>query len=345
MRVLIADKFEKSGLDKLQAIGCEVVYKPGTKEDALAREIGRLQPDVLIVRSTKVTEPILDAGALKLVVRAGAGYNTIDVAAASRRGIYVSNCPGKNSVAVAELAFGLILALDRRIADNVISLRQGQWNKTEYSKARGLFGRTLGLIGLGQIGREMVPRAAAFGMHVIAWSRSLTPEAAGDLGVAYKESALAVAAGSDIVSVHVALTPATRGMVGAEFFAAMRKGAYFINTSRAEVIDQEALGRAVCEKGIRAGLDVFDDEPASGAGEFQSAIAQDAVVYGTHHIGASTEQAQEAIAAEIGAHCEGVQGHGEGAQRGQPGADRRRPRARCWCGIWTVREFWRAYWT
>ena len=298
MRVLIADKFEKSGLDKLQAIGCEVVYKPGTKEDALAREIGRLQPDVLIVRSTKVTEPILNAGALKLVVRAGAGYNTIDVAAASRRGIYVSNCPGKNSVAVAELAFGLILALDRRIADNVISLRQGQWDKTEYSKARGLFGRTLGLIGLGQIGREMVPRAAAFGMHVIAWSRSLTPEAAGDLGVAYKESALAVAAGSDIVSVHVALTPATRGMVGAEFFAAMRKGAYFINTSRAEVIDQEALGRAVCEKGIRAGLDVFDDEPASGSGEFQSAIAQDAAVYGTHHIGASTEQAQEAIAAE-----------------------------------------------
>ncbi len=214
MRVLIADKFEKSGLDKLQAIGCEVVYKPGTKEDALAREIGRLQPDVLIVRSTKVTEPILNAGALKLVVRAGAGYNTIDVAAASRRGIYVSNCPGKNSVAVAELAFGLILALDRRIADNVISLRQGQWDKTEYSKARGLFGRTLGLIGLGQIGREMVPRAAAFGMHVIAWSRSLTPEAAGELGVAYKESALAVAAGSDIVSVHVALTPATRGMVG-----------------------------------------------------------------------------------------------------------------------------------
>ncbi len=298
MRVLIADKFEKSGLDKLQAIGCEVVYKPGTKEDALAREIGRLQPDVLIVRSTKVTEPILHAGALKLVVRAGAGYNTIDVAAASRRGIYVSNCPGKNSVAVAELAFGLILALDRRIADNVISLRQGQWDKTEYSKARGLFGRTLGLIGLGQIGREMVPRAAAFGMNVIAWSRSLTPEAAGALGVTYKESPLAVAAGSDIVSVHVALTPSTRGMVGAEFFAAMRKGAYFINTSRAEVIDQEALGRAVCEKSIRAGLDVFDDEPATGAGEFQSAIAQDAAVYGTHHIGASTEQAQEAIAAE-----------------------------------------------
>src|SRR5690349_11312396 len=139
VRVLIADKFEKSGLDKLQAIGCDVVYKPGSKEDALVHEIERSRPDVLIVRSTRVTESILNAGALKLVVRAGAGYNTIDVAAASRRGIYVSNCPGRNSIAVAELAFGLILALDRRIPDNVISLRQGQWNKTEYSRARGLF--------------------------------------------------------------------------------------------------------------------------------------------------------------------------------------------------------------
>ena len=298
MRVLIADKFEKSGLDKLQAIGCEVVYKPGTKEDSLVRQIESSRPDVLIVRSTPVTEPILNAGALKLVVRAGAGYNTIDVAAASRRGTYVSNCPGKNSVAVAELAFGLILALDRRIADNVISLRQGNWDKTEYSRARGLFGRTLGLIGVGQIGREMIPRAQAFGMPVVAWSRSLTPEAADELGIEYMDSPLAVAAASDVVSVHLALTAATQGLLGAEFFAAMRKGACFINTARAEVTDQEALGRAVCERGIRAGLDVFANEPAGGTGEFHSAIAQDAAVYGTHHIGASTDQAQEAIAAE-----------------------------------------------
>ena len=141
---------------------------------------------MLVVRSTKVTAAALHSGALKLVVRAGAGYNTIDVAAASRRGIYVSNCPGKNSMAVAELAFGLILALDRRIADNVAALRQGQWNKKEFSKARGLFGRTLGLIGLGQIGREMVPRARAFGLRVVAWSRSLTPESARALGVEHK---------------------------------------------------------------------------------------------------------------------------------------------------------------
>jgi D-3-phosphoglycerate dehydrogenase / 2-oxoglutarate reductase len=298
MRVLIADKFEQSGLDGLKAAGCEVLYHPGLKDDALAKEVEQSQPDVLVVRSTKVTEAILGAGALKLIVRAGAGYNTIDVAAASRRGIYVSNCPGKNSVAVAELAFGLILALDRRIADNVISLRQGQWNKAEFSKARGLFGRTLGLIGLGQIGREMIPRARGFGMPVIAWSRSLTPQAAKELGIEQKASPAEVAANSDIVSVHVAMNSATRGLIDAKFFAAMRPGAYFINTARAEVIDQDALLRAIDEKGIRAGLDVFADEPTGGTGEFSSPATQAAAIYGTHHIGASTDQAQDAIAAE-----------------------------------------------
>ncbi len=298
MRVLIADKFEQPGLDGLKAAGCEVFYQAGVKDEALEQAVAEYRPDVLVVRSTKVTEAVLNAGALKLVVRAGAGYNTIDVAAASRRGIYVSNCPGKNSIAVAELAFGLILALDRRIADNVQSLREGHWNKSEYSKARGLFGRTLGLIGLGQIGREMIPRAKGFGLRVIAWSRGLNPEIAGKLEVGYKASCLDVAAAADIVSVHLALNSQTRGIIGASFFEAMRPGAYFINTSRAEVVDQDALHRAVNEKAIRAGLDVFAKEPAGGAGEFEDDIVKPAAVYGTHHIGASTDQAQEAIAAE-----------------------------------------------
>jgi D-3-phosphoglycerate dehydrogenase / 2-oxoglutarate reductase len=298
MRILIADEFEQSGRDKLAELGCEVAFKPALKDDRLVEEIAAWRPDVLVVRSTKVNEAALYAGPLKLVVRAGAGYNTIDVAAASRRGIYVSNCPGKNSVAVAELAFGLILALDRRIADNVACLRRGQWNKKEFSKARGLFGRTLGLIGLGRIGREMVPRAGAFGLRVVAWSRSLTPESAARLGVECLPSPLDVARQADIVSVHVALNPQTRGLIGSAFFAAIEPGAFFINTSRAEVVDQEALARAVCEKKIRAGLDVFAQEPTSGAGEFADEIARLDLVYGTHHIGASTEQAQEAIAAE-----------------------------------------------
>src|SRR6476660_3935635 len=234
MLILIADKFEQSGRDGLQALGCDASYQPDVKDDALVNAIRETSPDVLVVRGTKVTEPMLDAGPIKLVVRAGAGYNTIDVAAASKRGIYVSNCPGKNSIAVAELAFALILALDRRVVDNVIALRQGQWNKKEFSKARGLFGRTLGLIGLGKIGQEMIPRARAFGMPVIAWSRSLTPERAAELGVEFKATPADVAREADVVSAHMALNPDTKLMIDAEFFSAMRDGAYFINTSRGE---------------------------------------------------------------------------------------------------------------
>jgi D-3-phosphoglycerate dehydrogenase len=298
MRVLIADKFEKSGIDGLRALGCEITFQPDLKDEALVEAIRQVAPDVLVVRGTRVTEPMLDVGPVKLVVRAGAGYNTIDVAAASKRGIYVSNCPGKNSIAVAELAFALILALDRRIADNVVALRQGTWNKKEFSKARGLFGRTLGLIGVGKIGQEMIPRARAFGMPVVAWSRSLTSERAADLGVELMPSPKAVAAAADVVSVHLALKPETRNLIDAEFFDAMREGAYFINTARGEVVDQLALVNAIRHRGIRAGLDVYALEPTSATAEFQDEIAKEAGLYGTHHIGASTDQAQEAIAAE-----------------------------------------------
>jgi D-3-phosphoglycerate dehydrogenase / 2-oxoglutarate reductase len=298
MHVLIADKFEQSGRAGLQAIGCEVSFQPDLKDEALVAAIAEHKPDVLVVRGTKVTEPMLAAGPLKLIVRAGAGYNTIDVAAASRRGIYVSNCPGKNSIAVAELAFALVLALDRRIVAAVIALRAGEWNKREFSKARGLFGRKLGLVGLGKIGQEMIPRAKAFGMPVVAWSRNLTPERALELGVERMETPLEVARAADVVSIHVALKPDTRMLIGPEFFQAMRDGAYFINTSRGETVDQAALVAAIHGKGIRAGLDVFAIEPASAVAEFTDPIANEPGVYGTHHIGASTDQAQEAIAAE-----------------------------------------------
>jgi D-3-phosphoglycerate dehydrogenase / 2-oxoglutarate reductase len=298
MRILIADKFEQSGRDGLQAIGCDVSYQPDLKDESLVAAIKTGVPDVLVVRGTKVTEPMLDAGPVKLVVRAGAGYNTIDVAAASKRGIYVSNCPGKNSIAVAELAFALILALDRRIVENVLTLRQGQWNKKEFSKARGLFGRKLGLIGLGKIGQEMIPRAKAFGMPVIAWSRSLTPERAAALGVEYSDSPKEVAAAADIVSVHTALNSETRNSINADIFSAMRPGSYFINTARGEVVDQNALVDAIKNRGIRAGLDVFAIEPTSAVAEFNDPIGKEEQLYGTHHIGASTDQAQEAIAAE-----------------------------------------------
>src|SRR5262245_15361549 len=298
MKVLIADKFEQSGVDGLNEIGCEVIYNADLKDDALVEAIRETQADVLVVRSTKVTKAMLEAGSLSLVVRAGAGFNTIDVKAASARGIYVSNCPGKNSIAVAELAFGLILALDRRIADNVIELRDGKWNKKEYSKGRGLYGRTLGLIGLGQIGREMIPRAKAFGMNVIGRTRRLGPETAAEMGIAFRQTIIETAHESDILSVHLALTPDTRGVINADVFDVMKPGTYFINASRAEIADQTALINAIKHKGIRAGLDVFANEPAAPAGELNDEIVSLPNVYGTPHIGASTDQAQESIAAE-----------------------------------------------
>ncbi len=298
MKVLVADKFEESGRRGLADAGCEVVYDPDAKDDPLVEAIRSSAAEVLVVRSTRVTRPMLEAGHVSLVVRAGAGYNTIDVEAASERGIYVANCPGKNSIAVAELAFGLILALDRRIAANAGDLARGVWNKKEYSKARGLFGRTLGLIGVGGIGREMIPRARAFGMPVVAWSRSLTADRARELGIERKDSPRDVAAASDVASVHVALKPETTKMIGEEFFGALRPGSFFVNTSRAEVVDQAALERAVAERGIQAGLDVFAGEPSGGTGTVDDPIFRLPGVIGTHHIGASTDQAQEAIAAE-----------------------------------------------
>src|SRR5581483_2820036 len=258
--------------------------------------------DVLVVRGTQVTAAMLEAGALSLVVRAGAGYNTIDTATASTRGIYVSNCPGKNAVAVAELTFALILALDRRVPDNVAELRAGTWNKKEYSKAKGLFGRTIGLLGYGNIGHEVARRAHAFGMPIVVWSRRFAngqaDVAAEPIPMQLAPSPEAMAERSDIVSIHVALSPDTRGLVGAAVIDKLKPGAYVINTARAEVVDYAALEKAVREKHVRVGLDVYPGEPASGTGAFAFGFASLPGVYGTHHIGASTDQAQDAIAAE-----------------------------------------------
>jgi D-3-phosphoglycerate dehydrogenase len=300
MKVLIADKFEKVGIDGLKELGCEVVSQPDVKAEGLAALVRETDPHILIVRGKKVGAEALGAGtALTLVIRAGAGIDTIDVATASSRGIFVSNCPGKNSIAVAELVMGLLLACDRRIPDQVSDLRQGRWNKGEYSKARGLYGRRLGIVGLGQIGREIATRARAFGMRVIAWSRSLTHEEADGLGLVYAQTPLEVAHHADAVTINVAANAETRHLVNAEFLAAMRPGSYLINTSRGSVVDEAALARAIEEKKIRAGLDVFQDEPAGGSGEFANPIVRAPGVYGTHHVGASTDQAQVAIAHEV----------------------------------------------
>ncbi len=310
MRVLVADQFEQSGLAGLAALGCDVVFEPGLQDEALTVALAETNAEVLVVRSTKVTAAMLDAGNLALIVRAGAGYNTIDVGAASARGVYVSNCPGKNAIAVAELAFGLILALDRRIPDNVADLRAGRWNKKEYARARGLYGATLGLLGFGNVAQELARRAQAFGLNLVIWSRRFGDGSAVDLAqygldpsrrdasVTIAGSPAAVAEQADILSVHLSLSPETRGLVDGDVLGRLRPGALFINTARAEVVDYEALAEAVRDRGIRVGLDVYPNEPATSTGEFNDPLAGQPGIYGTHHIGASTEQAQEAIAAE-----------------------------------------------
>ena len=300
MRVLVADKLEDVGLEGLRSLGCEVYYEPQLEGEALGWRLRDTGADVLVVRSTKVTAAQMDQGkSLSLMVRAGAGVNTIDLAAASTRAISVSNCPGRNAVAVAELAWGLILALDRRIPDQTADLKAGLWNKAEYARARGLAGRTLGIAGFGAIGRQVASRGLAFGMRIVAWSPSLTVEQAAEAGVDRAATLADLAARSDVVSVHLALTKETRGILGGAFFDAMRPGALFVNTSRGEMVSSAALKAAIATKGIRAGLDVFDREPSGGTGAFEDEVGRMPGVVGTHHVGASTEQAQNAIASEV----------------------------------------------
>jgi D-3-phosphoglycerate dehydrogenase len=309
MRVLVADQFEQSGLDGLRAAGCDVVHDAALNDGALVAALTETRAEILVVRSTKVTAEMMDAGNLALIVRAGAGYNTIDVGAASARGIYVSNCPGKNAIAVAELTLGLILALDRRIPDNVAALRAGRWDKKTFAKAKGIHGSTLGLLGFGSIAQEVARRAQSFGIHLVIWSRRFAAdpdvdfaiyglESRRDSSVTIAPSPLVVAELADILSVHLALGPETRGLVSADVLGRLRPGASFINTARAELVDYDALAVAVRERAIRVGLDVYPDEPTTAAAEFSLPLLQEPGVYGTHHIGASTEQSQEAIAAE-----------------------------------------------
>ena len=248
MRVLLADAIAEPGPSLMREAGLEVVEEPEIGAGELAGAVARTGAEVLVVRSTRVGAEALSAGRLALVVRAGSGVNTIDVEAAKALGIEVRNCPGRNAAAVAELAFGLIIALDRHIPDSVVELRRGAWDKRRFSDARGLLGSTLGLLGTGHAGRAMIPIARAFGMDVVAWSRSLSPALASELGVGYRASPVEVARDADVVSVHVALTPETRGLVGREFLDAMKPGAYLVNTARAEVVDEDALIEAVLER-------------------------------------------------------------------------------------------------
>jgi D-3-phosphoglycerate dehydrogenase / 2-oxoglutarate reductase len=314
MKILIADKFEKAGVDGLKALGCEVIVEPDAGVEGIPAALTKHKPTVLVVRSTKVPAASVKVAGevgVKVIVRAGAGVDNIDIGAATGIGVKVCNCPGTNAIAVAELTFGLLLACDRRIVDQTLDARAGNWNKKEYGKtgaggAKGLKGMTLGVVGAGAIGRAVVKRAVAFEMKPVIWSRSITQEHCRDLGAEWggndTPALLALAPRCDAVTVHLPLAPDTKGLIGKGFLDAMKPNAIIINTSRGGLIDEAALREAIAAKGLRAGLDVWENQPGQATtepGQWNSETAKLTKVVATHHSGASTDQSQDAIAREV----------------------------------------------
>lgn len=305
MQVVIADKAEQVLIDELGAMGCSVHVDPGLDGDALGACLSEQKAAVLIVRSTKVPESVIEAGAgaLKLIIRAGSGYDNIDGSAAAGKHVAVCNTPGMNAVAVAELAMGHLISLDRRLAEQNSALKGGRWNKKEFSKARGLKGSSLLVIGAGAIGQQVIQRALAFGIRVSVYDPQMTRDEAEAIGVdrvgSTRDDLLAALRGFDAVSMHVPAVESTKGMCDAAFFGAMKDGASFINTSRGAIVDEAALIDAVKAGKIRAGLDVYCDQPSEKDTAWSPAIVGVDGVYCTHHCGASTDQAQLAVAEEV----------------------------------------------
>jgi D-3-phosphoglycerate dehydrogenase len=298
MRVLIADLFSLSHIESLKAQGFEILYNDKLNGESLQAALSNFDPHVLVVRSTKVqSNHFLVAKSLEAVIRAGSGYDTIDKSFANSRGVFVANCPGKNAVAVAELTFGLILAIDRRLISNDIDLKQKKWNKGEFSSCKGLKGRTLGIIGYGNIGHEMATRALAFDMNVLVFSRTKpNPQ---DSRVKVAESLDELLATSDIVTLHLPPTSATKEMVNVDFLKKMKKDAVLINTSRGSLVVEKHLINHLNENPeFYCGTDVFLNEPAEKKGGFTNELGLHPQVIGTHHIGASTKQAEDAIGQE-----------------------------------------------
>ncbi len=299
MRILFADKMDAGRLGWLEAAGHVCIVKPELTADDLAEHIAGIE--VLVVRSTEVRRTVFKAAdRLAMVLRAGAGTDSIDCDAASKLGVYVCNVPGRNAVAVAELTMGLLLAIDRQIPKATSDLHEGRWNKAQYMGATGLKGRRMAVVGMGAIGIEVARRAAAFGIEVAALYRS---DRSGELLAEMKRLEIeivpdwdALLAGADIVSLHLPATPDTCGLVDEKFLAKMPDGAILLNTSRGEIVNERALVAALDERGMRAGLDVFQGEPPGADSDWSSPLASHPRVTGTHHIGASTAQASEDIA-------------------------------------------------
>lgn len=293
IKVLIADKFPDKYINELKSLDLEVIYEPKYGEKDLPEAVKDV--DILVVRSTIVNEETINKSEkLNLVIRAGSGVNNINISAANKKGVYVANCPGMNAVAVAELAIGLMISLDRFIPDNVSDFNKGVWNKDKYSKGKGLKGKTLGLIGVGNIGKEVAKRALAFEMNV--YGKDITRiEGVQIKDFSEMDQLLPLC---DVVSIHLPATPQTKGLFNKQLLSYMKDGAYLINTSRHDIVIEDDLLEAIKEKNIRYACDVFKGEPEGKSGEVSSKLQNNPNIYVTHHIGASTQQAQDAVAEE-----------------------------------------------
>ncbi len=298
MRMLFADPFDAGRIDELRAEGHHCDLRD-LSSDQLPEAIAGY--DVLVVRSTKVSENTIEAAdRLSLIVRAGAGTDTIDRDAASAAGIYLCNVPGRNAIAVAELTIGLLLAIDRHLVDGAADLREGRWDKTRYAEAEGVFGKRLAIVGLGDIGLAVAERAKALGMTISAIRKEhRLPSVQAQIrsiGIRLVDTVEELLGTADVVSLHVPKSEATTGLVNRNFLGLLRDGAVILNTSRGDVIDEAALIEALETRSMRAGLDVYRDEPGAGAAAWHSTLASHPSVVGSHHIGASTRQAQESVA-------------------------------------------------
>jgi len=293
-RVLVADAISDAGVDLLRATpGFDVVVRTGMKPDDLAGIVG--DHHALVVRSaTQVTGPVLERpGKLKVIGRAGTGVDNIDLDAATRAGVVVINTPGGNSVAAAELAFSLLLALARGVPQANADLRAGKWERKKYVGVE-LAGKTLGVVGLGRIGREVARRAAAFRMNVLGFDPFVSAKAAAEMGV--EGLALDELLGrSDFVSLHLPMSPETHHLLNAAALAKMKPGARLVNAARGGLVDESAL-LAALDSGHLAGaaLDVFESEPPQERG-----LIDHPRVVSTPHLGASTQEAQERVGTEI----------------------------------------------
>ncbi len=294
MKVLVSDSVAAEAIERLKGVaGMEVDYCPDAKGDELKRRIA--DAEGLIVRSaTKVTaELIAAAPKLRCIVRAGVGVDTVDVPAASRRGIIVMNTPGGNTLSTAEHTMALLLALSRNVYPACASLKGGKWDRKSFMGTQ-LAGKTIGVIGLGRIGLEVARRCAAFGMAVLGFDPYVTPDRAKQFGITLAEGLDDLYARSDYVTLHVPMTDDTRGMIGRAQLAKMKDGVRIVNCARGGLVDEAALAEAIrAGKVAGAALDVFESEPPKS----RELIDMPQVLC-TPHLGASTEEAQISVAVE-----------------------------------------------